>query len=378
MRVFGGTGSEWNSLVARMPGAHLLQTWEWAQVKAEVGWSPMPMVWEAEGPTATKRPVAAAMILRRQVLSRGFVRRLCLLYAPKGPLLQWDDEKLRATVLSDMESLARQERAILLKIDPDIELGRGYPDAPESQTSNPITEDLSRRHWKFSEGQVQFRNTVALDLAPTEEELLARMKQKTRYNVRLAEKKGVTVRAGTQDDIAELFRMYAETSSRDGFVIRTPEYYRSVWETFLRPFGGYDQPSAEALIAQVEGQDIAAVFVFFFAQRAYYLYGMSREAHREKMPNYLLQWKAIQRAKVLGCRTYDLWGAPDQLIESDPLWGVYRFKEGLGGEVVRTPGAWDFPASAFWYRIYTHVVPSILNVMRARGRQQTRAEMDGT
>jgi lipid II:glycine glycyltransferase (peptidoglycan interpeptide bridge formation enzyme) len=81
------------------------------------------MVWDAGGQTATQRPVAAAMILRRQVLSRGFVRRLCLLYAPKGPLLRWDDQQLRTKVLSDLESLARKEGAILLKIDPDIEVG---------------------------------------------------------------------------------------------------------------------------------------------------------------------------------------------------------------------------------------------------------------
>jgi lipid II:glycine glycyltransferase (peptidoglycan interpeptide bridge formation enzyme) len=155
-------------------------------------------------------------------------------------------------------------------------------------------------------------------------------------------------------------------------VIRQAEYYLKVWETFLRPLSDSSQPCAEALIAEVAGEAVAAIFVFYFAGRAYYLYGMSRAAHREKMPNHLLQWEAIQRARRQGCTSYDLWGAPNELNENDPLWGVYRFKEGLGGQVIRTVGAWDYPASAIWYPVYTRLVPRLLDLMRARGRRQAR------
>ena len=219
--------------------------------------------------------------------------------------------------------------------------------------------------------QIQFKNTVLIDLKPSEEEMLTRMKQKTRYNIRLAQKKGITVRIGIQDDLATLYEMYAETSMRDGFVIRDEGYYRTVWETFMSS----EEPTCEPLIAEVDGEPVAAIFVFYFAGRAYYVYGMSRNAHREKMPTYLLQWEAMKRAKAKGCDVYDLWGAPDVFDESDSMWGVYRFKEGLGGKVVRTLGAWDFAPNPLWYKMYSEIVPRVLDVMRSRGKTRTKQQL---
>jgi len=221
----------------------------------------------------------------------------------------------------------------------------------------------------FSSDQIQFRNTVMLDLSPSEDELLARMKQKTRYNIRLAEKKGVQVRPAGAADLQILYRMYAETSVRDGFVIREEAYYRRVWSEFMQA------GLAEPLVASVDGQDVAGLVVMRFAGTAWYVYGMSRAVHREKMPNYLLQWQAIQRARAAGCRVYDLWGAPLTWNEADPLWNVYRFKEGLGGYVVRTPGAWDYPARPGMYRLYTRIIPGLLDLMRRRGRKRIAQEV---
>ena len=127
------------------------------------------------------------------------------------------------------------------------------------------------------------------------------------------------------------------------------------------------------MIAEVNGEVVAAIFVFYFAGRAYYVYGMSREAYREKMPNYLLQWEAMKRAKVRGCSVYDLWGAPDEFNESNSMWGVFRFKEGLGGEVIRTLGAWDYAPNPFWYKMYSEIIPRVLDLMRSRGKQRTKA-----
>ncbi len=369
MQLFTGSGPEWNALIAGLPNPHLLQTWEWAQVKSTVGWEPVPLTWDG----------AAAMLLKRQVLSRGFAARLCLLYVPKGPLFDASNPALCTQVLDDLQLFARRQGAIELKIDPDVILGTGMPDQPdvrEGAAGRLFESELRRRGWLASREQVQFRNTVWIDLRLSEEELLQRMKQKTRYNVRLAEKKGVRVRAGTRDDLPMLYRMYAETSVRDGFVIRPEAYYRTVWETFMGAPGDGIAPSAEPLIAEVEGQPVAAIFVFYFARRAYYLHGMSTAAHRDKMPNYLLQWEAIRRARSRGCTLYDLWGAPDAFDESDSMWGVFRFKEGLGGEVVRTLGAWDYPASPLWYKTYTQLMPRLLNVMRVRGKAKTRQALE--
>jgi lipid II:glycine glycyltransferase (peptidoglycan interpeptide bridge formation enzyme) len=412
MQAFQGNAGEWNALIAGLPDPHLLQTWEWSQVKVKYGWEPIYVVWS----TRSKRfytldqldkldlsdVVAAAVVLKRRIPVRGFAARLNILYIPKGPLLDWSDEPLRARVLDDLQSFAKKQGAIFLKIDPDVVLGTGVPvRSPTSYhphrgpdvgmaelqntTGHAVMSDLKRRGWLFSADQIQFRNTVLIDLSPSEDELLARMKQKTRYNIRLAARKGVTVRVGDQDDLPMLYKMYAETSVRDGFVIRDEGYYQTVWQTFMkssivnRKWPMNRQSSSlwsEPLIAEVDGEPVAAIFVFAFARRAYYLYGMSREAHREKMPNYLLQWEALRRAKTAGCRVYDLWGAPDVFDESDAMWGVFRFKEGLGGQVARTLGAWDYTPKPFWYKMYSEIIPRALDVMRSRGRSRTRQAVE--
>lgn len=318
----------------------------------------------------------------------GMSARLSILYAPKGPLLDWTNVSLRDRVLDDLQAFARKEGAIFLKMDPDVVLGTGVPseadDVPDPD-GQAVSSELVRRGWRYSSDQIQFKNTILIDLRPSEEELLSRMKQKTRYNIRLAEKKGVTLRIGTTDDFGMLYKMYAETSVRDGFVIRDENYYETVWRTFAQhPAGGspsaitnYQLPFAEPLIAQVDNEPVAAIFVFYFAGRAYYVYGMSRDVHREKMPSYLLQWEAIRRARVRGCAFYDLWGAPELFDQSDSLWGVYRFKEGLGGRVVRTLGAWDFAPNPFWYKLYSEIIPRLLDVMRSRGKARTRQSLGG-
>jgi lipid II:glycine glycyltransferase (peptidoglycan interpeptide bridge formation enzyme) len=191
------------------------------------------------------------------------------------------------------------------------------------------------------------------------------MKQKTRYNIRLAARKGVAVRVGTVADLDLLYRMYAETSVRDGFVIRLPRYYSDAWGAFIA--AGLAQP----FIASVGAEPVAALIVFRYGGTATYMYGMSTEAHREKMPNHLLQWEAITWARRQGCAVYDFWGAPDEFDPADPLWGVWKFKEGFGGSLVRTLGAWDYVASPFGYRLYTGLLPRLLGLMRRLGRRQT-------
>jgi peptidoglycan pentaglycine glycine transferase (the first glycine) len=376
MIPFTGTPQSWNELIASLPLAHLLQTWEWSQVKAKYGWQAMPFVWQG----GMGKPVAAAMVLKRRFPVGGFAKKMCVLYIPKGPLMDWEDAALRARVLENLHDFAKRQGAIFIKIDPDVALGTGVPrteEAVEFNDGQAVLSELEQRGWKFSQDQIQFRNTVLIDLAPSEDELLRRMKQKTRYNVRLAQKKGVTVRAGKVDDLPLLYRMYAETSVRDGFLIREEGYYQTVWRNFmsvpLSTFG--HQPFSEPLIAEVDGEPVGAISMFYFAGQAIYLFGMSRDEHREKMPNYLLQWEAMRRAKTLGCQIFNLWGAPDEFDESDELWGVFRFKEGLGGTVFRTVGAWDFTPNPMLYKLYTEVLPRVMDIMRARGKIRTRQSL---
>lgn len=373
----------WNQLIASLPNPHFLQTYEWGQLKAAYGWEPIYLAWSDTQFLTLKEPFspppapikAAALVLKKHVIRGGLAAQLSLLYAPKGPLLDWGNAPLRERVLDDLQRFARRHGAIWLKLDPDVVLATGLPGAEDEiteATGSLVRSGFQQRRWKESGDQIQFRNTVMLDVSQTEEEMLTRMKQKTRYNVRLGPKKGVTVRVGGEKDWPLLYKMYAETSVRDGFVIRDEKYYQTVWKLFAKPQG---EPVAEPLIAEVEGQPVAAVFLFAFAGRAYYVYGMSIDAHREKMPTYLLQWEAMRWAKAHGCTTYDLWGAPDVFDESDSMWGVFRFKEGLGGQVVRTLGAWDFVPNPLWYATYTRFVPMLLDVMRSRGKAKTRQSL---
>ena len=380
---------QWNSAITGLPGAHVLQTWEWGKVKSQFGWQPHYLLWYRDngeytlltnrfaGTHKESRLAAAALTLQRNIRIGGFAHRMGVIYIPKGPLLDWSEAPLRHQVLKDLKAFAQKHSAIFIKIDPDLELGTGIPDKPganEHHLGADVINDLQTDGWQFSEEQIQFRNTVIVNLEQSEEDLLANMKQKTRYNVNLAMRKGVTIRIGKPADIDMLMSMYAETSVRDGFVIRNDSYYRQVWNAFMfhQEAKRLDQPLAEALIAEVDGAPVAGVIIFRFAGKAWYLYGMSLLAHRDKMPNYLLQWEAIKRAKAAGCTNYDLWGAPDEFVETDPLWGVFRFKEGLGGTVHRYLGAWDLPLNRMLYKLYTKTLPGLLDIMRKHGKASTR------
>jgi lipid II:glycine glycyltransferase (peptidoglycan interpeptide bridge formation enzyme) len=291
--------------------------------------------------------------------------------------MDWNNNGIRMRVLNDLQALAKKEGAIFIKVDPDVALGIGVPGketAVEYPGGQEVGSELTQRGWRFSQDQIQFRNTVLVDLSQSEEELLAHMKQKMRYNIHLAQKKGVKVRVGTLNDLPKLYHMYAETSIRDGFLIREESYYQTIWRKFMNiPSSACGlQPFSEPLIAEVNGQAVGAVSLFFFAGQAIYLFGMSSNQHREKMPNHLLQWEAMRRAKTLGCKSYNLWGAPNQFNESDDLWNVFRFKEGLGGYVLRTIGAWDFTPNPILYKMYAEVLPRIMDIMRVRGKTRTR------
>ena len=364
--------SKWNKIVSQFPVPHVLQTWEWAEVKQTFGWKPYFKVWEDKDNDS--KVVASALILMKPLPLKGFATNLKVMYSPKGPLLyDWADKELRTRVFTDLERIADEEKAIFVKIDPDVDVGANEVKSADNKIEligHDVLREMKSRKWIFSDSQIQFRNTVILDLTLSEEDLLARMKQKTRYNIRLATRKGVQVRVGSKSDINMLYDMYVETSSRDGFIIRGREYYEKVWNTFFLDESivpgaiNPEQPYATPYIAEFQNTPIAAIIVFHFGKRAWYLYGMSRKLHRNLMPNYILQWEAIRHAKQAGVRVYDLWGAPDRFDKSDPLWGVYRFKEGFGGQVVKTIGAWDFVPRPLWYVLYTKAIPNILALMR--------------
>ena len=253
------------------------------------------------------------------------------------------------------------------KVSVNVGAGRALSDA---KIFEEIINDLSKRGWEYSPQQSQFQNTAWINLDKPEAEILSAMKQKTRYNIRLAERKGVHVRQGKIGDLDLLYHMYLETSIRDGFILRPKEYYFNTWLKFI------ENKKAVPLIAEVESQAVAGLILFYFGNRSWYLYGMSTNEHRDKMPNYLLQWEAIKLSRKLGSRIYDLWGAPENFDHHDRLWGVYRFKQGLGCEVVRRIGAYDYPLSKIAYRILNILIPRVLSITRRIRKVQQLQELE--
>ena len=342
----------WNATLRSLPAHHILQSWEWGEFKRAYGWRAERLAFKRGDEV-----VAAAQVLTR----RARPLPLVVMYVPKGPALDYGDRPLRTAVLDALVAQARERRAIFVKIDPDVVLGTGVP-GTENASADPAGEgfqdDLQGRGWRFSGDQVQYRNTVQLDLTQEEDALLGAMKQKSRYNIRLAGRKGVAVRMGGRDDVDLLFRMYAETAERDDFIIRPLAYYLDAWGAFI------DANLACPFIAEVEGEAVGAIILFCFGERVWYMYGASRARHREMMPNHRLQWEAIAWAKAAGYRIYDMWGAPNDFVESDPMWGVWRFKAGFGGQVVRHVGAWDMIISRPWHWLYTFAISRYLAAAR--------------
>ncbi len=332
----------WDDALTSLPQTHVLQSWLWGEFKARYRWQVTRWLWRGEDGA----PLAAAQVLIQYRSGLG------LGYIPKGPLLDWTQSEVALAVLEHLEDLARSRKLLLLKIDPDIEL-----ETPQATAARAL---LSARKWHPSIEQVQFRNTMQLDLRPDLDTLMANMKSKWRYNLRLAVRKGVQVREARVEDFPLIYDMYAETAARDGFIIREAGYYLTAWRLFT------EAGMAIPLIAEVDGEPLAALILFHFAGKAWYMYGASRTRSRELMPNHLLQWEAIRRARDWGCITYDLWGAPDRLDESDPLWGVYRFKVGLGARFVPHLGAYDFAPNRFWYEVYRLLRPRLLGLAQWR------------
>lgn len=309
----------WDAFVMAHPQGHLLQSWSWGELKAGAGWSPVRLaLWEPE----TQQIRAAAQVLRRTA-SRVPLWAGHLAYIPKGPVLDWSQPSLCTIFLTQLDRLLRRQGAIAVRIEP----------AQESDLT--IQQQISA--WgAYSVPSVQPLRTILLDLSPSEETLLAQMKEKWRYNLRLAGRKGVTVRvATTEDDVRAWYQLLQVTGERDQFGIHTLDYYLHIW----RLFAPHNQ--ARLLLAEYEGQMLAGIFVSLFAQQAIYLYGASSNEQRQLMPNYLLQWEAIRWARREGAHSYDFWGIPATDDANEAMAGVYRFKSGWGGRIVSFAGAYE-------------------------------------
>lgn len=341
----------WRAALAATPAPHVLQSWEWGEVKAQTAWRAERLALD------TPAGSIAFQFLWRQPLPYAPVRAG---YVPKGPALDWTNLDLVDAALAAIEAQARRCSCTFVKIDPDVRA--------DTTAGRLVLHALQRRGWRFSADQIQFQNTATTDLRGGEAALLAAMKSKWRYNIRLAEKRGVTVRLGGMSDLPAFYTLYAETGQRDGFLIRPPAYYLTTWESFLRAQEEADNPAGGALLLATHADDpqpVAGLILLRYGATTWYFYGASSERHRRDMPNHLLQWEALRWAAAQGCTTYDWWGAPTVLDDPDDrMQGVWQFKQGFGAEFQPHIGAWDFAVSPAGYRLVTESMPFVLATLR--------------
>ena len=328
----------WDEFVAGRPEGQLLQSWAWGDFKGRFGWRPLRLAISEQG-----RLVAAAQLLVRRLPFRS------LAYVPRGPLFDPEDEDLSRALLAALHRVARHSGAIALKVEP------------------PWLDSAAGAAWWAAHGfraspqTIQPRHTIIVDLRPDEEAILAQMKPKWRYNVRLASRKEIVVRRGsTSEDLAAFYDLMGETGHRDGFAVHTPAYYEAALRLFER------EGQVALLLADYAGQPVAGLMAFAFGAQAIYMYGASSERERSRMPNHLLPWEAMRWAKARGCTGYDLWGIPD-IDPGSPsagLAGVERFKAGFGGRPTRYVGAFD--------HVYSPLVYWAFNLLWSRRRAAAR------
>lgn len=311
----------------------LLQSGFWARFKESHGWTSHPLTYTLNGERKTLL-----------ALSRRIAGVIGIGYVPFGPdLLTSGDSSSDA--LTDPPDYPLHLRAIARELQGYLPLGALFVrfDLPDEG------ERLGRPFVKAADN-IQPADTVVLDLTLEEEALLSAMHKKTRYNIRLAEKKGVTVRRGTAGDLDAWYDIYRITAERDRIAPHSREYYKSLFA--LAADYGAGAPQLILYLAEHEGELLAGNIVSRCGTAATYLYGATSNSKRDLMPAYLLQWTAIQEAKQAGCHSYDFHGIPPADNPAHPMHGLYRFKTGFGGRIVHRRGSWDYPYTRLFYPLY--------------------------
>lgn len=320
---------QWDGFVSTHSCGHFLQSWGWGELKASSGWYPLRLaLWDEQ----QEQVAAAAQVLLRAPLRQ--LRRLGnLAYIPRGPVLDWsqvneDSQALWQVFFDLLHPYLRKQGALALRVE--------LPQELDSDMGWLARTHLQRLGFQPTPA-IQPARTILLDLAPDEDILLAQMKEKWRYNIRLAGRKGVTVRAAqTREDVQAWYQLLQVTGERDHFGFHVFDYYWRAFQLFV------SRNQACLLLAEYEGHLLAGIFIGCVAGQAMYLYGASGNQQRQLMPNYLLQWAAIRWAKSLGARVYDFWGIPATDDPTEAMAGVYRFKSGWGGRTALFAGNHEF------------------------------------
>lgn len=311
----------------------------WSQVKENQGFRPMAFDIKVRASDVLQQNPASFLLDDMLVLLAPIGRDRTIGYVPYGPLLNPVDSQMGPFLEDLAEQLHSQLPAECALLRFDLPWSRPWEDGDLDPTLQELRLNWGTKNRMLRKsGSDQLPpDTLFLDLRGSEQEILSRMHRKTRYNIRLALRKGVAVREGTFADLPVFYGLYRETCQRNGVNLHDISYFSSF-------FGPRDENAGFSLfIAELDGVPLSAMFLTRSANRATYLYGASSSSMRNSMSTYALQWNAIIQAKRWGCTLYDLFGVAPSDDRSHPMHGLNVFKRGFGGVPVHRMGCWDYP-----------------------------------
>ena len=411
-----------NAFTSKHDKNHFSQSYEWGVFKSKSpDWSFDTVGLE----DANGELIAGALVLIRHlpIIKRPF------LYIPRGFVIDFSNKELLKEFTNQMQRYAKSKKAIFFKIDPDIKFidrdveGQVIEGSTNNQELVDYFKKIGYKHLGFTqdfESSIQPRFTFRLSLKDSTKDLLKNCHSKTRYNIKVAQKKGIEIIEGTYDDLETFEEIMRVTGSRDGFLTRPLSYFQEMYKT-LNPSGmcklylaklntqqalssleaelaitenlivqfenslaaedlnekkrqkitnklGPEQNKLKNLRSQLDeiqklyhdhpnGIIMSGIITTHYGNKSWYLYGASDNVYREFMPNYLIQWKALTDAKEDGYEIYDFFGISGNTDETDHLYGLYRFKKGFGGEFTEFIGEFDYVVNPFWYFIWTKLLP---------------------
>ncbi len=336
--ILNGDAAEFTDYLKSRQG-NFLQTLEWAKVKED--WAGISFLIKDQGMV---RGAGSILIRKLPGVRKNFM------YCPRGPVLDYKDEAVLHFFVRQVRELAKKYKAIMLKIDPDVEVKE------QEVVDNLVRLGFRQKPPTLNFEGIQPRFVSRLDITGDLEEVMNRFHPKTRYNIRLAERKGVTVRIGEGSDLPRFQEIMEETGLRDKFVVRNPAYFRKMYDVLVPP--GY----MRLYLAEYRGQVLAGAISLVFGKKCWYLYGASSSVHRNVMPNFLLQWEMIKWAKEAGCTVYDFRGISGDLDPASPLYGLYRFKKGFNGVYTEFIGEFDLIFDPLMYKLWDTGVPLLKKV----------------
>ena len=329
----------WDDVAARSPWGHVLQSSTWAAVRERQGWRAEYL--------RIGEPLPVALVLWKDALAG---QRIA--YVPRGPIVAPGDSAGLLRALTRLADLARERRAVFLKVDPELE--RSF-----------AAEPLRAAGFVRSPQDIQpVLATLELDLAPDEDALLAALDKDTRWSVKQGPKRGVAVREVSDDGgLRAFYDLYSLTGRRADFITRAPEYYQAIWRALI------DARLATLRLAYVDEAPVAGAMTWRCGERTVYQTGATNDAARKSHAAYALLWECIIGAKREGAKRFDLGGIPtDVERKDDPMYGPYLFKRGFGGTLRRWVGAHDAAPRSLAYRAYLLAEPAYTAALRLAGR----------